>query len=165
MVLCTKGLRKLVFAVSTILLLVVPARPLRADGGPGVQAGISVNPEQFYFAGQYEIGPVTDKIWFRPNLDVGFGNGATLVGVNVELVYYFKTNQLKDWKIYTGGGPALNYYRISNYGLGLNNNGFEPGLNLLGGLAHKKGLFVELKVGVLDSPDVRFGFGYIFHKK
>ena len=32
----------------------------------------------------------------------------------------------------------------------------------MGGLQHDKGLFFEVKVGAWDSPDLKFGVGYVF---
>jgi hypothetical protein len=36
------------------------------------------------------------------------------------------------------------------------------GFNILLGVEHQKGLFTELKVGMVDSPSVKFAVGYIF---
>jgi hypothetical protein len=41
-----------------------------------------------------------------------------------------------------------------------NDTEVEPGLNFLVGFEFGPGYFAELKVGAIDSPDVRFGFGY-----
>ena len=38
------------------------------------------------------------------------------------------------------------------------------GLNVLVGLAHREGLFTELKLGLGDSPDVKFAVGYTFRR-
>ena len=36
----------------------------------------------------------------------------------------------------------------------------EAGLNFLVGVEQSNGLFFEFKVGVIDSPDFKFGVGY-----
>ena len=35
-------------------------------------------------------------------------------------------------------------------------------LNLLFGVENRGGLFFEVKVGAIDSPDVKFGVGFTF---
>ena len=39
---------------------------------------------------------------------------------------------------------------------------FQPGFNLLIGIAQSKGLFSEIKIGAIDSPSFKFGIGYTF---
>jgi hypothetical protein len=36
----------------------------------------------------------------------------------------------------------------------------EAGFNFLVGAETPKGLFFEMKIGVMDSPDLKFGVGY-----
>ena len=38
----------------------------------------------------------------------------------------------------------------------------EGGFNILLGVRQRSGLFFELKVGAVDSPDLKFGVGYTF---
>ena len=38
----------------------------------------------------------------------------------------------------------------------------EPGFNFLGGLEFPNNVFAEIRVGLIDSPRVKFGFGYTF---
>ncbi len=40
------------------------------------------------------------------------------------------------------------------------NSELRAGFNMLLGFAHDDGFFTELKVGALDSPDLKFGVGY-----
>ncbi len=68
---------------------------LLAQGGTGVRMGVSIDPDQIYFGGHFEAGPI-----------------------------------------------------------------MEPGFNILMALAHRDGLFTELKLGALDSPDLKFGIGF-----
>jgi hypothetical protein len=59
-----------------------------------------------------------------------------------------------------GGGPAAVLTTIDHDGE--NHTDVDGGFNLLIGLAHRKGLFTELKVGVIDSPSLKIGVGYSF---
>jgi hypothetical protein len=134
--------------------LVVCARPAEAQIKTGVRAGISVNPDQFYFGGHLQTAPIFDKVRFRPNAEIGVGDDTTLAAFNFEFVYPFASKQA--WHPYVGAGPAINYY-WSNGG-----SDAKGGFNLLFGLENAKGLFFEAKFGVVDSPDLKIGVGYTF---
>ena len=145
--------------LSTVLVLVgmaAQARPAEAQVRPGVRAGISVDPDQFYVGGQVETAPLVDRLRFRPNLELGVGSDATLAAFNFEFVYPFLSRQA--WHAYAGAGPALNWFNIND------RSDTEAGFNMLVGLEHSRGLFFEVKLGVFDSPDVKFGVGYTFSR-
>jgi hypothetical protein len=118
----------------------------------GARAGVSVDPDQFYFGGHVQTEPLIDRLRFRPNIEIGLGDDTTLVGFNVEFAYFFPSRT--PWQIYAGGGPALNIIKVDD------DTRSEAGLNMLVGLQHAKGLFFEFKVGAFDSPDFKFGVGY-----
>lgn len=142
--------RFVAIALFACIACVVPA----AAQELGVRAGVSVNPDQFYFGGHAETAPLVGNLRFRPNLEVGVGDNTTLVAFNIEFAYHFPSQQ--SWHAYAGAGPALNFIRRG----GETNS--EGGLNLLIGIQHSGGLFAEFKVGTLDSPDVKMGVGYAF---
>ena len=123
----------------------------------GVRAGVSGDPDQFFFGGHLETQPIAERLTFRPNLEVGVGDDVTLVAANLELKY---TIPLEDrpWSLYVGGGPAVNFYSArGNNGDGEVGGGF----NVLVGAQHSGGLFGELKIGAVDSPDVKLMIGYV----
>jgi hypothetical protein len=124
-----------------------------AAQGLGVRAGASVDPDQFYFGGHYETRPLVDQLHFKPNLEIGIGDDVTTVGLNLEFVYKIPIDG-SPWSLYAGGGPAVNFYSFKN------NSTTEGGLNVLVGVEAAQGLFFELKLGALDSPDVKVGVGY-----
>jgi hypothetical protein len=133
------------------LALVVLPSPAAAQG-PGVRAGVSSDPDQFYVGGHYETRPLVDRLHFKPNLELGFGDDVTAVGLNFEFVYKVAVDG--PWSLYAGAGPALNIYSI-------NDESFtDGGLNVLFGAETEQGLFFELKLGAIDSPDLKFGVGY-----
>jgi hypothetical protein len=123
--------------------------------GPGVRGGISIDPDQFYFGGHYETPALVDRLHFRPNLEVGIGDDVVTTAINFEFVYKFPSRS--PWRLYAGGGPAVNFYSFDN-----DNSETEGGFNFLIGAEQRNGLFFELKVGVIDSPDLKFGVGYTF---
>ena len=57
-----------------------------------------------------------------------------------------------------GAGPAVNLYSFDES----DDSETEAGFNILFGAETRRGLFFELKVGALDSPDVKFGVGWTF---
>ena len=135
--------------------IAVPA----AAQGPGVRGGVSIDPDQVYFGGHYETDALVDRLHFKPNLEVGIGDDVVATTINMEFVYKFPSRSR--WLLYAGGGPAINFYSYDDDG-GDGDTNTEGGLNLLFGVENRGGLFFEVKVGAIDSPDVKFGVGYTF---
>jgi hypothetical protein len=121
----------------------------------GVRAGASVDPDQFFIGGHAEVGPIVDRVWFRPNIDIGFGDDVTATTLNFEAVYRYAPPR-SDWTLYGGGGPAINVYNFDN------DTESEGGFNFVFGAEHQSGVFSEVKLGVGDSPDLKLGVGYTF---
>jgi hypothetical protein len=141
-----------------LALTAVPA-PAAAQG-PGVRGGVSIDPDQFYFGGHFETGALVDRLHFRPNVEVGIGDDLTTTGLNFEFVYKFPTRN--SWRIYAGGGPAINFYSWDDDRRGEDNTETEPGLNFLIGVEATSGLMFEFKIGAIDSPEFKFGVGWTF---
>lgn len=134
--------------------LVVGAGTASAQG-PGVRAGVSVDPDQFYVGGHYETDELIDHLYLRPNLEVGFGDDVTTVAINIEGIYKFPLKNRRGTNVYAGGGPAIIVYDRDN------GSDTKGGLNLLGGIEFGK-VFLEVKGGVFDSPNLKVGIGYTF---
>lgn len=122
----------------------------------GIRAGVSGGPSQFVFGGHIETKPLISHLTFRPNLEVGVGDGTTLVAVNLEFAYAIKLDK-HPWTVYLGAGPAAVF---SSGGEG--DSDFGGGFNFLIGIQHTKGLFAEFKAGAIDSPSAKFMVGYAF---
>jgi hypothetical protein len=145
------------FIGGIVLAAGLAATPATAQAqAVGARAGVSVDPDQFYFGGHFESAPLIDRLRFRPNVEIGVGDDTTLVGFNVEFAYFFPTRN--PWQLYAGGGPALNVISVHD------ETDAEPGLNVLVGVQHSKGLFFEFKVGAFDSPEFKFGVGYTWKR-
>lgn len=136
--------------VGLVFALATPA----AAQGPGLRGGVSISPDQGYFGAHYETTPLVDRLHFRPNIEVGLGDDVTTTALNMEFVYKFPTRSA--WGVYAGGGPAVNFYSFDN------DTETEGGLNFMVGVENRTGLFFEVKVGAIDSPDVKFGVGWTF---
>lgn len=137
-----------------VVWFALPAERAEAQG-VGLRAGVSADPDQFYVGVHYETDPLVDRLRFRPNVEIGVGDNVTLVALNFEFAYRAPL-QRTAWSVYFGGGPSLNIYRSRR------DTSPEGGFNILVGLAHRDGLFTELKIGAIDSPSVKFGVGYTF---
>ncbi len=127
----------------------------------GLRAGASADPDQFYFGVHADTPPIADRLSFRPNVELGIGNDVTLVAVNLELVYRLPLQQSSQWTLLAGAGPAANFYSYNGM-LDRSENELGGGLNLLVGIEHRNGFFGEVKVGLIDSPGVKFGVGFSF---
>jgi len=140
------------------LALAGAASPAIAQVDLGMRAGVSIDPDQGYFGVHGETSPLVESLRFRPNAEVGFGDDLTLLALNFEFVWKFPASR-SGWVAYAGAGPAINVFFFER---GRNNDDaeMEPGLNFVGGLEARSGLFFEFKVGALDSPDLKIGIGY-----
>ena len=141
-------------SVVACAVLVISAGTAAAQG-PGARAGVSVDPDQFYVGGHYETDELIERLYFRPNLEVGFGDDVTTVAVNIEAIYKYALRNHRDTRVYAGGGPAINFYDRDN------ESDAKGGLNLLGGIEFGK-VFFEVKGGLFDSPNLKVGIGYTF---
>ncbi len=145
-----------VFAILALLVLACWPQPARAQQGPGVRGGVSIDPDQFYVGAHYVTAPLVDRLRFQPNLEVGVGDDLKVVAINFEFAYYLPAG--RDWQLYVGGGPAVNIVDSD----ARDDADTEGGFNVLFGVRERRGLFFELKVGAVDSPDLKFGVGFTF---
>lgn len=145
---------KPIWIVAAVFVIDLSAGRAQAQG-VGVRAGVGANPGQFYGGVDYETAELLERLRFRPNLEIGVGNDVLLTTVNFEFAYRIPI-QKKPWGVYVGAGPALVISHAHN------DTSAGGGFNVLLGLAHRRGLFTEVKVGAIDSPGFKFGVGYRF---
>jgi hypothetical protein len=141
--------------IATFVLMIGLAAPRAEAQGVGLVAGVSADPDQFYFGVGYETAELLERLRFRPNLEVGIGDGSTVTTANFEFAYHIPI-QKKPWNVYVGGGPAFVLSHAHD------DTDAGGGFNILLGVAHRRGLFTEIKVGAIDSPNFKFGVGYRF---
>ena len=132
----------------------IAATPAQAQVSPGIQAGVSLDPDQFYFGGHIETTPLVDRLRFRPSVDIGIGDVTTVAG-NFDFTYTFPGG--RPWNLYVGGGPTITWYDFDN-----GDSDTEGGFNFIVGAKNRDRLFFEVKVGIEGSPDLKFGVGYTF---
>jgi hypothetical protein len=127
--------------------------------GPGVRGGVSIDPDQFYFGAHWETDALIDQLHFRPNVEAGLGDDLTTIALNFEFAYKFP--ERNGWRLFAGAGPAVNFYTFDT-GRDDDETESEGGLNFLVGVEQDSGLFFEFKIGVVDSPELKFGVGWTF---
>jgi hypothetical protein len=153
----SRNLVKDVAAAALLWAIAGPGAAL-AQAPMGIRAGASSDPGQFYVGAHIESGPLIREVRFRPNVEAGFGDNQTLIALNGEFIRRFG---LEDgYAAYVGAGPSINI-ATSDTRFG-NDTNVGPGLNFLIGLDFPPGVFAELKIGAIDSPEVKVGVGYTF---
>jgi len=147
---------KFFLAVLAVSACAAPA----AAQGPGIRGGLSIDPDQVYFGGHYETSALVDRLYFRPNLELGLGDDVVATTFNMEFIYKFPSRS--DWRLVAGGGPAVIFYSYDSGRGRRDGTETEGGFNFLIGADHRGGLLFEVKVGVVNSPNVKFGVGWTF---
>jgi hypothetical protein len=151
--------RKILFGLVAIIACSFAMSGTAHAQGAGVRMGISADPEQVYFGAHANVAEVITKLWFRPNVEVGVGDNRTLVTLNGEFVYHF-TIHAREWRPYIGAGPAV-VITSRDVPTGRDTD-VGPGFNFLMGIEKQKGLLAEIKIGAIDSPGFKLGFGWNF---
>lgn len=133
--------------------------------GWGVRLGASSDPDQVYGGVHFDMGYFARDVRFRPTIEVGIGDDATVVQAFAEAHYIFSKVQV--WKPYVGGGVGLTFIDRDRDKLppGADDSDTELGLMAVGGIETglKSGsrFFLELKIGLGDDdPDFKVGLGW-----
>ena len=136
-------------------------------GGFGAMA---LDPELVTIGARGSIGPLFDTNFaFRPNIELGFGEVTTLLGINLDGVYYLgRRETARTWLPYVGGGVNLSF-RHENFDREVDGRSFDfgnfdldNGVNFLAGFEHRNNLFVEFVASAYSSPHVRIVMGVNF---
>ena len=144
--------------VLSFSFMIITSRPAHAEHGFGIRAGGSAEPNQFYFGGHFDVAEVAKQFWFRPNLEIGYGDNLTVVAINGEFVYRVPLRG-KTWETYFGAGPGAVISTLhedtTNY-----KSDAGVGFNFLIGLWKPKGFLTEVKFGLGDSPAFKVAVGW-----
>jgi opacity protein-like surface antigen len=156
-------------AFAAVAILAFAPRPAAAASamvatGIGPRIGFSSGPDQLVFGGQLTFGEVAPNLSFDPNLEIGVGDNATLIGFNFDLHYHFDTNTT--WRPYAGGGVGINYISVDRPAPFDNATDPEYGGQVIvgAGAPTRSGnrFFGELKLGLGDVPDLKMVVGWNF---
>jgi hypothetical protein len=155
-------MRKISFAL-LILALSAPAVQAAGNVPLGLRMGYtswhSIN--QMHLGAHAKLGELFQNVAFTPNIEVGFGDSATLVTLNGDVAYLFTELVTKPWGLYGGGSLSFNYFDYENA-----DSQTDLGLSALLGTSYEfsngnEGL-VEVRLGIMDSPAFKLTFGYTF---
>jgi len=138
----------------------------------GVRSGVALDPELVLIGVQAQVGPFfRSDVFFRPNVEFGFGEVTAMFGFNPEVIYRLPVSSREDrWSTYFGAGLGIN---LSHQDFDRDNGDeridfgefhSDTALNILGGVRHRNGMFMELKTSVYSdpSPKLRIIVGYNF---
>jgi opacity protein-like surface antigen len=131
--------------------------------GWGPRVGLTFNPDQFHFGAHMDFGNFWEHVRFQPNVEIGFGDDLTLFAINAEAAYRF-ASRWDVWTPYLGGGVGANIVSADN---GSRSSDTDFGASILGGiekgLANGHRFFIEAKLGLADSPDLKGTVGWTFY--
>ncbi len=135
----------------------------------GLRAGFSTSPDQLLLGGQMSVGEVAPNLTFDPNIDLGFGDNATIIAFNLDMHYHFDITG-STWRPYLGAGAGINLIQL-DLPPGVADDSFTrvSGSFILGaGVPTQSGnrFFSELKVGLGDSStaDLKMLVGWNFRR-
>lgn len=149
---------------SLALAALLASVPAFAQSSAGLRAGVSREPNQFVVGGHVETAPILEHVTFRPNFEIGFGDDVVLASLNFDVVYSVPFTTAP-WRAYFGLGPTVNIWSLQgDHPGGYRGRTVGPGLDLVVGVQHHKGFFGEVKVGFVDSPELKVMVGYAFKR-
>jgi len=131
--------------------------------GWGPRLGLTLDPDQVHFGAHVDAGYLADQLRFQPNFELGIGDNRSIAAFNFDLLYLFNSN-MGAWRPYLGGGAAAN---IVDHDSRRGNSDLQAGLNAVGGI--ERGLssggrfLTELRLGLIDTPDLKWTVGWTFN--
>jgi len=141
----------------------------------GVRAGLALDPELVLIGVQAQVGPFfNSNVYFRPNVEFGFGEVTALFALNPEIIYRLPISSRRSGRVssYIGVGPGFNFLHQNfertdgSTGKRIDFGDFhsDVGLNILAGIRYRSGMFMELKTSIYSdpSPTLRLIIGYNF---
>jgi hypothetical protein len=142
-------MKRLWVSAVAVFILVVAAAP--AFARPGLQAGMSINPDDFLVGLNWELSPVSDDLTFVPSVEAGFGD-ITMVAGNADFHYRLQLDS--SLAPYVGGGVTINWFDFEG------GSDTQVGGSLLGGIHVTPKFTFEAKLGLGDVPDAKFIVGF-----
>jgi hypothetical protein len=138
----------------------------------GVRAGVALDPELILIGVHAQVGPFfSPDVFLRPSVEFAYGEVTALFALNLEAIYRLPiSSRTGRWTAYVGAGPGFNFlhqnFNRTQGGKRIDFGEFhsDTGLNILGGLRWRSGVFTELKTSVYSdpAPTLRLIVGYNF---
>jgi len=128
--------------------------------GIGPRIGLSIDPDQLHLGGHLDLGDLGRRVNLMSSLEVGFGDDLVVLTLMADVVYRFPEIG-SGWMPYAGGGLGPVFVSVDGGG-----DDTELGLTGQGGLARRTSggslFFIEMKLGLIETPDVKFTVGWTF---
>jgi hypothetical protein len=114
---------------------------------------------QAHIGAHLKLREVFPNVNFTPNVEAGFGDSFTLVAFNGDLAYSFTEFVAYPWNLAAGGSLGL-FYLNPDPGAADTQLGLSALIGLERSLANDHQVMFEIRVGLMDSPNLKFTFGY-----
>ena len=128
--------------------------------GWGLRVGLADSPDQVIGGVHIDFGEFTDRLRFRPDAELGFGDDVNTLFVTAPVHYLFKVAD-SNVRPYAGGGVSLGFVDPDR-----GDSDFEIGFKATGGAEWQrkngKAFFLELEIGLGDVHDVQLVIGWAF---
>jgi hypothetical protein len=147
-------------AAAVVAGAVLAGAPAARATSFGPRVGVSIDPDQVHAGLQFHAASLTPHLAFVPGFDFGAGDDVITVSGNMDFKYVFGPGPGR-WRPYAGGGPGIFFAEADG-----DANDTDVGLNVFGGMQTptRSGLFFgEMRLGLVQQPDVRFTVGWLFH--
>lgn len=161
-------LRRSLLALA-ILVMIPAASIAQSFTAYGPHVGFSSGPDQFLIGGQLQMGEVITNLDFVPSADLGFGDNSKTVSLNGDFRY--RLPMRRAWQPYLGAGIGIHFISANQDAAGVDNTNDRTltGGHLLVGAdvanANRSRFFLELKLGMADSPDMKALAGWSFRAR
>lgn len=154
---------RLWLAAALLVLLPGSATAGISYRGWGPRAGVSVDPDQVVGGIHVDLGEIIRNLRFQPNVDLGVGDDAIFVGANLAALWFFPADG--SWDPYAGGELGFLYQDV-DVDRGEDDTDLDVTFNAVGGvetrLKSNNRFLIELKVGIVEDPDVKLMVGWTF---
>ena len=161
--------------VGVVLFVTLAAADHAFAQGPGLRAGVGLVSKGFVGA-HYDVrmdqsDPAANtshrarELWFRPSVEVTLGatRNDFWPDTMVNLEFRIQRPITSRWAHYSGTGLTISRYQSGGrYGFGTREASWRKGIELVGGIASRRGTFIEAKV---DPSLIKFGIGYTFGRQ
>ena len=151
------------FALTSFLVLFTASTTLALDFPMGPRVGYTSYNDinQIHFGAHAKLGELFPNVEMTPNVELGLGDDFVIVALNGDLAYKFTELTTDPWGLYGGGSLSMNFIDSDH-----TEGNLDLGLNALVGVTRKldnlNEVLAEIRVGVLDSPDLKITIGYTF---
>lgn len=147
-----------------LALAVAAAVPALAGEEPGsaygLRIGYSVNPDQFFFGLQSDLGSIYRDIHFMPGVDAGFGDHLTTIAFNGDVAFFIPLPK-STAKLYALAGPTVMYWD-PEHGDGDTEIGLSLGAGARMAFGGSGWYNIEARAGIGDIPDFKILMGLLF---